>query len=208
MKIHKIQGDINEEIVKSIKSTCSIDCEMQGLVPRRDQLSLIQLTSDNENIYIIQPDKNSYQSPNLVKVLKDNNILKIFHYARMDVHFLEYYLKTEVKNFYCTKLMSKLARSYSSNHGLKDLCQELCNVKLEKKYGSSTDWNKNLDEVNDKELKYLCNDVLYLKEIKDKLEKMLKRDKRFSLFLSSMEGVKSRINLDKAGFSDPNIFEH
>ena len=103
MKIHKIQGDINEEIVKSIKSTCSIDCEMQGLVPRRDQLSLIQLTSDNENIYIIQPDKNSYQSPNLVKVLKDNNILKIFHYARMDVHFLEYYLKTEVKNFYCTK---------------------------------------------------------------------------------------------------------
>ena len=162
----------------------------------------------NDNIYIVQPDRKSYEAPNLVSLLNDEKILKIFHFARMDVHFLEYYLKTEVKNYYCTKLMSKLARSYSSNHGLKDLCQELCNVKLEKKYGSSTDWNKSLDDVSEKELKYLCNDVLYLKEIKEKLQKMLQRDNRFDLFLSSMNGVRSRINLDKAGFNDPNIFEH
>ena len=208
MKIHKIQGDISKEILNTVKNTCSIDCEMQGLVPRRDQLSLIQLTSDNDNIYIVQPDRKSYEAPNLVSLLNDEKILKIFHFARMDVHFLEYYLKTEVKNYYCTKLMSKLARSYSSNHGLKDLCQELCNVKLEKKYGSSTDWNKSLDDVSEKELKYLCNDVLYLKEIKEKLQKMHQRDNRFDLFLSSMNGVRSRINLDKAGFNDPNIFEH
>ena len=207
MKIHKLQGDLTAEITSKIKDYCSIDCEMQGLKPDRDKLSIVSLTSDDENVYIIQPNKD-YKAPNLVSILENEKILKIFHFARMDVHFLEYYLKTEVKNYYCTKLMSKLARSYSSNHGLKDLCQELCNVKLEKKYGSSTDWNKSLDDVSEKELKYLCNDVLYLKEIKEKLQKMLQRDNRFDLFLSSMNGVRSRINLDKAGFNDPNIFEH
>jgi len=208
MKIHKIQGDISQEIAKSFKGSVSVDCEMQGLVPGRDKLSLVTLTSDDENIYIVQPDKNTYKAPNLVSVLEDNKILKIFHFARMDVHFLEFYFKTSVKNYWCTKLMSRIARTFSQNHGLKDLCDSLCKVKLDKKVGSSTDWNKDLTEISDKEATYAANDVRYLRTIKDKLEVMLVREKRFNLFLSTMKGLDSRIELDKAGFKDPNIYEH
>ena len=208
MKIHKIQGDISKEVASSFKDSVSVDCEMQGLVPGRDKLSLITLTSDDENVYIVQPDKNTYKAPNLISVLENNQLMKIFHYARMDVHFLEFYLKTNVKNYWCTKLMSRLARSFSPNHGLKDLCESLCKVKLDKKVGSSTDWNKDLTEISDKEATYAANDVRYLKTIKDKLQTMLEREKRFDLFLSTMKGLASRIELDKAGFKDPNIFEH
>ena len=208
MKIHKIQGDLTKEVAESFKISVSIDCEMQGLVPLRDKLSLITLTSDDENIYIVQPDKKTYQAPNLVSVLENDKIMKIFHYARMDVHFLEFYLKTKVKNYWCTKLMSKISRTFSPNHGLKDLCESLCKVKLDKKVGSSTDWNKNLSEISDKEANYAANDVRYLKTIKDKLQAMLEREKRFDLFLVTMKGLESRIELDKAGFKDPNIYEH
>ena len=208
MKIHKIQGDISKEITNSFKNSVSIDCEMQGLIPGRDKLSLITITSDDENIFIVQPDKKTYETPNLISVLENDKIMKIFHYARMDVHFLEFYLKTHVKNYWCTKLMSKLARTFSPNHGLKDLCESLCKVKLDKKVGSSTDWNKDLSEISNKEATYAANDVRYLKTIKDKLQTMLEREKRFELFLSTMKGLQSRIELDKAGFKDPNIYEH
>jgi len=132
--------------------------------------------------------------------------MKIFHYARIDVHFLEFYLKAKVKNYWCTKLMSRLARTFSPNHGLKDLCESLCKVKLDKKVGSSTDWNK--AEISDKEATYAANDVRYLRTIKEKLQLMLEREKRFDLFLITMKGLESRIALDKAGFQDPNIYEH
>ena len=208
MKIHKIKGDISKEVASSFKVSVSIDCEMQGLVPGRDKLSLISLTSDDENIYIIQPDKNTYIAPNLVSILENNKLLKIFHFARMDVHFLEFYLKTGVKNYWCTKLMSKIARTFSQNHGLKDLRESLCKVKLDKKVGSSTDWNKDLTEISDKEATYAANDVRYLRTIKEKLQVILEREKRFDLFLSTMKGLESRIQLDKAGFKDPAIYEH
>jgi ribonuclease D len=208
MKIHKIQGDISKEVASSFKNSVSVDCEMQGLVPGRDKLSLITLTSDDENIYIVQPDKNTYKAPNLISVLENDQLMKIFHYARMDVHFLEFYLKANIKNYWCTKLMSRLARTFSPNHGLKDLCESLCKIKLDKKVGSSTDWNKDLTEISDKEATYAANDVRYLKTIKDKLQIMLEREKRFDLFLSTMKGLASRIELDKAGFKDPNIYEH
>ena len=208
MKIHKIQGDISKEVASSFKNSVSVDCEMQGLVPGRDKLSLITLTSDDENIYIVQPDKNTYKAPNLISVLENDQLMKIFHYARMDVHFLEFYRKTNIKNYWCSKLMSRLARTFSPNHGLKDLCESLCKIKLDKKVGSSTDWNKDLTEISDKEATYAANDVRYLKTIKDKLQIMLEREKRFDLFLSTMKGLKSRIELDKAGFKDPNIYEH
>ena len=208
MKIHKIKGDISKEVASSFKVSVSIDCEMQGLVPGRDKLSLVTLTSDDENIYILQPDKTTYKSPNLVSVLEDNKLLKIFHYARMDVHFLEFFFKTSVKNYYCTKLMSRIGRTSSQNHGLKDLVESLCKVKLDKKAGTSTDWNKDLSEISAKEEIYCANDVRYLKTILEKLKVILIRDKRFDLFLSTMKGLESRIELDKAGFKDPNIYEH
>ncbi len=208
MKIHKCKGDLSSEIVRSFKNTVSVDCEMQGLIPGRDKLSLVTLTSDDENIYIVQPDKNTYKAPNLVSVLEDNKLLKIFHYARMDVHFLDFYFKTKVKNYWCTKLMSRIGRTSSQFHGLKDLCDSLCKVKLDKKAGTSTDWNKDLTEISAKEEVYCANDVRYLRTILEKLKVILVRDKRFDLFLSTMKGLESRIELDKAGFKDPDIYEH
>ena len=207
MKIHKIQGDLTAEITSKIKDYCSIDCEMQGLKPDRDKLSIVSLTSDDENVYIIQPNKD-YKAPNLVSILENEKILKIFHFARMDVHFLDAYLKANVKNYYCTKLMSRLARTWTQFHGLKDLTDQICKVKLDKKYGSSTDWSKGLESISDNELNYAAKDCFYLKKIKDALEKILKRENRFDLFLSTMKGLESRIKLDKAGFKDPDIFEH
>ena len=207
MKIHKIQGDLNTEITSKIKDYCSIDCEMQGLKPDRDKLSIVSLTGDDENVYIVQPDKD-YKAPNLVSILENEKILKIFHFARMDVHFLDVYLKTNVKNYYCTKLMSKLSRTFSSNHGLKDLVFSYCGVKLDKKFGSSTDWQKGLENISIDELNYAAKDCFYLKKIKDSLEKILKRENRFDLFLSTMRGLESRIKLDKSGFKDADIFEH
>ena len=207
MKIHKIQGDLTAEITSKIKDYCSIDCEMQGLKPDRDKLSIVSLTGDDENVYIIQPNK-EYKAPNLVSILENEKILKIFHFARMDVHFLDVYLKTNVKNYYCTKLMSKLSRTFSSNHGLKDLVVSYCGVKLDKKFGSSTDWQKGLENISIDELNYAAKDCFYLKKIKDSLEKILKRENRFDLFLSTMKGLESRIKLDKSGFKDADIFEH
>ena len=207
MKIHKIQGDLTTEITSKIKDYCSIDCEMQGLKPDRDKLSIVSLTADDENVYIIQPNKD-YKAPNLVSILENEKILKIFHFARMDVHFLDVYLKTNVKNYFCTKLMSKLSRTFSSFHGLKDLVSSYCGVKLDKKFGSSTDWQKGLENISIDELNYAAKDCFYLKKIKDSLEKILKRENRFDLFLSTMKGLESRIKLDKAGFKDPDIFEH
>ena len=118
------------------------------------------------------------------------------------------YLKTNVKNYYCTKLMSKLSRTFSSNHGLKDLVFSYCGVKLDKKFGSSTDWQKGLENISIDELNYAAKDCFYLKKIKDSLEKILKRENRFDLFLSTMRGLESRIKLDKSGFKDADIFEH
>ena len=207
MKIHKIQGDLTTEITSKIKDYCSIDCEMQGLKPDRDKLSIVSLTADDENVYIIQPNKD-YKAPNLVSILENEKILKIFHFARMDVHFLDVYLKTNVKHYFCTKLMSKLSRTFSSSHGLKELVSSYCGVKLDKKFGSSTDWQKGLENISIDELNYAAKDCFYLKKIKDSLEKILKRENRFDLFLSTMKGLESRIKLDKAGFKDPDIFEH
>ncbi len=207
MKIHKIQGDLNTEITSKIKDYCSIDCEMQGLQPSRDKLSIVSLTFDDENVYIIQPNKD-FKAPNLVSILENEQILKIFHFARMDVHFLDVYLKTNVKNYFCTKLMSKLSRTFSSSHGLKDLVSSYCGVKLDKKFGSSTDWQKGLENISIDELNYAAKDCFYLKKIKDSLEKILKRENRFDLFLSTMKGLESRIKLDKSGFKDADIFEH
>ena len=207
MKIHKIQDDITKEIASEIKDYCSIDCEMQGLQPPRDKLSIISLTGDDKNVYIVQPNKD-FKAPNLVSILENEKILKIFHFARMDVHFLDVYLKTNVKNYFCTKLMSKLSRTFSSNHGLKDLVSSYCGVKLDKKFGSSTDWQKGLENISIDELNYAAKDCFYLKKIKDSLEKILKRENRFDLFLSTMKGLESRIKLDKSGFKDADIFEH
>ena len=206
MKIHKIQGDLTTEITSKIKDYCSIDCEMQGLKPDRDKLSIVSLTGDDENVYIIQPNKSNYSAPNLVSVLQDEKILKIGHYLRFDKNALEYFLKCKINNIFDTKIASKIVRTYTDMHGLKNLVQEFCNKSIDKRFGSS-DWNKDLNELSNKQLEYAANDVIFLHEIKVQLENMLKREKRIDVFKKCISFLDTRVELDQKGFKE-DIFEH
>jgi len=207
MKIHKIQGDISLEVAKSFKDSIALDTEATGLlIPERDKLSLIQVCNDGGDVYVIQPDRTSYKMPNLVSVLENQKIQKIGHFLRFDKSALEYFLKCKMKNIFCTKIASKICRTYTDAHGLKNLVQEFCNKKLDKNQGSS-DWNKNINDLSDKQLEYAANDVIYLHKIKNELEKMLVREDRMDIYKKCMEFLDTRIELDQKGFKF-SIFEH
>ena len=207
MKITKIKEDITTEIASSFKNSIAIDTEATGLqIPERDKLSLIQICDEKQNVYIIQPNKDNYKAPNLVSVLENEKILKIGHYLRFDKNALEYFLKCKIKNFFDTKIASKIVRTYTDAHGLKNLVQEFCNKSIDKRFGSS-DWNKDINELTDKQLEYAANDVIYLHKIKLELEKMLIREKRFDLFKNCVEFLNTRVELDQKGFKE-DIFEH
>ena len=208
-KIYKFQDDISTAALKELEKhpSLAIDTEGSGLqIPHRDKLSLVQFSTGNNDAYIVQPNRKNYTAPNIVKILQNDKITKIGHYLRYDVSGLEYFLKCNVKNIFDTKLASKLCRTYSQNHGLKDLVFEFCGKKLDKKLGSS-DWNKNLNELSDAQLQYCSNDVIYLHKIKDALHKMLVREKRLELYESCIQFLKTRIKLDQSGFTE-DIFQH
>ena len=207
--ILKYKGDLDEKALNELEKHSSISCDTEGSglqIPHRDRLSLIQFSTGNNDAYIIQPNRKNYKAPNIVKILENNKITKIGHYLRYDVSGLEYFLKCEVKNIFDTKIASKLCRTYSQNHGLKDLVSEFCGKKLDKKLGSS-DWNKKLNELTDAQLQYCSNDVIYLHKIKDELHKMLIRENRLELYESSINFLKTRIKLDQSGFTE-DIFQH
>ena len=207
MKITKIKGDITPEIASSIKRSIAIDTEATGLqIPERDKLSLIQICDENNKVFIIQPDKNNYKAPNLVKILENEKILKIGHFLRFDKNSLEFFLKCKIKNIFDTKIASKIVRTYTDAHGLKNLVQEFCNKSLDKRHGSS-DWNKDIDELSDKQLEYAANDVIFLHKIKNELEKMLIREKRIEIFNKCLGFLDTRVELDQKGFKE-DIFEH
>ena len=207
MKIIKIKEDITSKIAESIKKSVAIDTEATGLqIPERDKLSLIQICDENDNVFIIQPNKNNYKTPNLISVLENENILKIGHFLRFDKNALDFFLKCKMNPIFCTKLASRLCRTYTSEHGLKNLVQEFCNKKIDKKYGSS-DWNKDIDELSDKQLEYAANDVIYLHKIKSELEKMLIRENRLEIFNKCLKFLDTRVELDQKGFKE-DIFEH
>ena len=208
-KIYKFQDDISTDALKELQkhSDLAIDTEGSGLqIPHRDKLSLIQISSGNNDAYITQPNRKNYKAPNIVKILENKNITKIGHYLRYDVSGLEYFLKCDVKNIFDTKIASKLCRTYSQSHGLKDLVMEFCNKKMDKRLGSS-DWNKNIDELSDAQLQYCSNDVIYLHKIKQELHKMLVRENRLELYENSIKFLKTRIKLDQSGFTE-DIFQH
>jgi len=208
-KIYKFQNDISNDVLKDLEkqSSLAVDTEGSGLqIPHRDKLSLVQFSTGNNDAYIIQPNRKNYKAPNIVKILENSKITKIGHYLRYDVSGLEYFLKCEVKNIFDTKIASKLCRTYSQNHGLKDLVQEFCGKKLDKKL-SSSDWNKNLDELTDAQLQYCANDVIFLHKIKDALYKMLVRENRIELYKNSIQFLNTRIKLDQSGFTE-DIFQH
>ena len=207
MKIIKIKEDITSEIANSFKNSIAIDTEATGLqIPERDKLSLIQICDEKENVYIIQPNKKTYKAPNLVSVLENDKILKIGHFLRFDKSALEFFLKCKMKNIFDTKIASKIVRTYTDAHGLKNLAQEFCNKNLDKRQGSS-DWNKDINDLSDKQLEYAANDVIYLHKIKTELEKMLIRENRMDLFKSCISFLNTRVELDQNGFKF-DIFEH
>ena len=197
MKITKIKEDITPEIANSFKESIAIDTEATGLqIPERDKLSLIQICDVKGNVFIIQPNKKDYKAPNLVSVLENDKILKIGHFLRFDKNALEYFLKCKVKNIFDTKIASRIVRTYTDAHGLKNLVQEFCNKSLDKRHGSS-DWNKDINELSDKQLEYAANDVIYLHKIKTELEKMLLREKRTDVFEKCLAFLDTRIELDQ-----------
>ncbi|MFM6973501.1 MAG: ribonuclease D [Alphaproteobacteria bacterium] len=198
------QNDLPNNLIFSGNSI-AIDTEAMGLNIGRDRLCLIQISAGDGNCHLVKFSQNNFQAPNLKKLLSNNNILKIFHYGRFDLAILKHHLQIEIKNIYCTKIASKLVRTYTDSHGLKTICEELLGIEISKKQQSS-DWGNN--EISDKQIDYASSDVLYLHSLKEKLDTMLIRENRMEIYKSCVEFLPIRVDLDLAGFSSVDIFSH
>mgnify|MGYP001299723219 CR=1 FL=1 len=199
IKLHKI--DLPDDL--KLGNVIAVDGEFMGLNVRRDPLCLIQISSGNSDAHIVQLDRLNYNAPNLVKILSDQNITKIFHFGRADIAHIKYYLKTETNNILDTKIASKLARSYSDNHSLKTLIKEFINIDISKQFQSS-DFG---GQLSDKQLSYCANDVVYLHKIHNELNEILKREERVELYKNCLNFLKTRVELDLALFKD-DIWSH
>ena len=201
-------NDLPVQALKSFKGEISIDTETLGLNIKRDRLCLAQLRNEyNKKIYLIKFDSelSAKKSKNFKLIMENKSIKKVFHYARFDMAILKENLNINVKNIFCTKVASKLTRTYSSKHGLKDLVKELLNIELDKNEQTS-DWSrKNLTK---KQIQYAINDILYLSEIKIGMEEKLNELGRFKIFNSIMSFMETRVSLDLQGWSDTDIFAH
>ena len=169
----------------------------------RDRLCLVQISNGNNDAHIVQLDKENYNAPNLKKLLTNKSINKIFHFARADLLFIKKYLEINVENIHCSKIASKLARTFSDKHGLKDLIKEFVGVDVSKQLQTS-DFG---GELSEKQLKYCANDVIYLHKIFEGLEKILIREKRIDLYKSTIKFISTRVDLDLASFKD-DIWSH
>ena len=199
IQLHK--NDLPDDL--NLGNIIAVDGEFMGLNVRRDPLCLIQVSTGNLDAHIVQFDRENYQAPNLIKILNDENITKIFHYGRADIAHIKYYLKTETNNILDTKIASKLARSYSDNHSLKTLIKEFVNIDISKQFQSS-DFG---GALNPAQLKYCANDVIYLHKIHDELIKILKRENRIQLYENCLKFLKTRVDLDLALFKE-DIWSH
>ena len=199
--IQLYKSDIPENL--NLGNTIAVDGEFMGLNVRRDPLCLIQISSGNSDAHIIQFDRSKYHAPNLIKLLTDKKIKKIFHYARSDLAHIKYYLKTEVTNVECTKIQSKIARTFSDNHSLKTLIKEFINIDISKQF-QTTDFG---GELSQGQLKYCANDVIYLHKINEELNKILVRENRIDLYQECLKFLKTRVELDLALFKD-DIWAH
>tara|TARA_B100000959_G_scaffold277795_1_gene334972 strand:+ start:83 stop:700 length:618 start_codon:yes stop_codon:yes gene_type:complete len=198
------ENDLPSDIDLSKEKVIGIDNEALGLVLGRDPLTLVQLGLESKQFYLIKLNRETYNAPNLINVLSNSSTQFIMHYARQDLLWLKYHLKAEPKNIFCTKVASKLARTASSAHGYKDLVKELCGKEISKKEQQS-DWgNPNLSS---KQINYAAQDTEYLFEIKEKLTKMLIREKRFDLFEKSMKVIPTLVDMEISGFK-LTTFEH
>ncbi|WP_435114180.1 ribonuclease D [Candidatus Pelagibacter bacterium nBUS_36] len=199
IKLHK--NDLPDDL--ELGNVIAVDGEFMGLNVRRDPLCLIQISSGNSEAHIVQFDRKKYIAPNLVRILNDDKITKIFHYGRADMAHIKYYLKTDTHNILDTKIASKLARSYSDSHSLKTLIKEFVNIDISKQFQSS-DFG---GELTPSQIKYCANDVIYLHKIHNELNKILKRENRIKLYQDCLKFLKTRVDLDLALFKD-DIWSH
>lgn len=199
--LHK--GDLPNGL--SFGASVAVDSETLGLNPHRDPLCVVQLSAGDGNAHLVQLDRTSYDAPNLRALMTDPKVLKIFHFARFDVAVIERYLGVVTSPVYCTKIASKLVRTYTDRHGLKDLCKELLNIDLSKQQQSS-DWGA--DQLSDAQLAYAASDVLHLHEIKAILDRMLAREGRTELADACFGFLPVRAALDLAGWPEEDIFAH
>ncbi len=199
IQLHK--NDLPDDL--NLGNIIAVDGEFMGLDVRRDPLCLIQISSGNSDAHIVQFDRKNYNAPNLIKILSDEKITKIFHYGRADLAHIKYYLNTDTNNILDTKIASKLARSYSDNHSLKTLIKEFINIDISKQFQSSDFGGK----LSAPQLKYCANDVIYLHKIHEELKKILERENRINLYQNCLNFLKTRVELDLALFKE-DIWSH
>jgi ribonuclease D len=201
VKLH--QGDLPDGL--DFGSSVAIDTETMGLHAHRDKLCVVQLSAGDDDAHLVQLDRSTYHCPNLKKLLEDDNVTKIFHYARFDVGMLKAYLGVDTSPVYCTKIASRLARTYTDRHGLKDLVREMLGVEMSKQQQSS-DWGTPV--LSDAQKQYAALDVIYLHELKVRLDQMLRREGRTELAQACFGFLPHRAALDLAGWPEEDIFAH
>ncbi|MDR3499800.1 MAG: ribonuclease D [Parvibaculum sp.] len=199
--LHK--GDLPDGL--SFGASVAVDSETLGLNPHRDPLCLVQLSAGDGNAHIVQLDRGTYNAPNLRALMADQGVLKIFHFARFDVAVMQRYLGVVTNPIYCTKIASKLVRTYTDKHGLKDITKELLNIDMSKQQQSS-DWGA--DKLSDAQLSYAASDVTHLHELKAHLDRMLMREGRMELAKACFAFLPVRASLDLAGWAEEDIFAH
>ncbi len=206
MSVDKItlhKGDLPDGL--KFPDSVAIDSETLGLNPLRDRLCVVQLSGGDGTAHLVQFDGRTYDAPNLKALLADEKVVKIFHFARFDVAVMKHYLGVVATPIYCTKIASKLVRTYTDRHGLKDVCSELAGVELSKQQQSS-DWAA--EDLSEQQLKYAANDVLHLHTVKRRLDQMLEREGRTHLAEAAFKFLPVRAEMDLAGFGDTDIFSH
>ena len=203
MTITLHQGDIPANI--DFGSSVAVDTETMGLNPVRDRLCLVQLSAGDGNAHIVQLKSGQYDAPNLKKLLGDKNVTKLFHFARFDIATMWMYLNVLTAPVYCTKIASRIARTFTQHHSLKTLCSELLRVELDKQQ-QTTDWGA--DTITPEQIKYAGNDVLYLHKIRLSLDAMMIREGRIHLAQACFSFLPSRALLDVAGWGEDDIFAH
>jgi len=199
IKLHK--NDLPDDL--ELGNLIAVDGEFMGLNVFRDPLCLIQISSGNNDAHIIQFDRKNYKAPNLKNLLENESVAKIFHFGRADLAHIKYYLKADTKNIFDTKIASKLARSYSDNHSLKNLIKEFLNIDVSKQFQSSDFGGK----LTPAQLKYCANDVIYLHKIHHELQNILKRENRIDLYENCLRFLNTRVELDLALFKE-DIWSH
>jgi ribonuclease D len=201
IKLHT--GDLPDDL--DLGNIVAIDTETMGLNPHRDRLCLIQLSAGDGVCHLVQIPQGHRAAPNLKSLIESPDVLKLFHYARFDIAMLRHYLDADCRPVYCTKIASRLTRTYTDRHGLKDICRELLGADISKQQQSS-DWGA--AQLSDAQQQYAASDVLYLHRLKDKLDEMLAREGRTQMAQAAFEFLPTRAELDLAGWPDQDIFSH